>query len=322
MTTDQGKAGRPSMILVGQANLHKNAECAVTLANHIYHQMRELDITKSHNLNDRNSSSRPRRGGLPTTVSEWKELRKLNEERRSVANDKLLGTQQHGQIADISDTREPANSPCGSQDTNMSKEIDDFLSRIRKEVEGKKELEEGLNIMTPNPSNPKVSNKNSTPPVDLKLATAKGRRTGVGLAGFLYAVQEPNIKFRKIVNIRNAICIMDHKCMSRKRRPENPRAAIICSVNMNIWPISDYCNRDMATGLLKGSDIGDAYIVSLYCDGALKQAVPILFKQLVSLAKREGRQVLALMDSNSHSESLWSSKNTDSKRQGVGGIYQ
>ena len=101
--------------------------------------------------------------------------------------------------------------------------------------------------------------------------------------------------------------------MSRKRRPENPRAAIICSVNMNIWPISDYCNRDMATGLLKGSDIGDAYIVSLYCDGALKQAVPILFKQLVSLAKREGRQVLALMDSNSHSESLWSSKNTDSR---------
>ena len=210
-------------------------------------------------------------------------------------------------LSSQSDTLTGTSSP---QDPNISKEVDSFLSRIRTEVDKKKAKEGGMDIMPP----PRKQKPKDPPPsADLNLAKSRGKKIGVGLAGFLYAVQEPNIKYRKIVNIRNAICIMDQKCMTRKRKPVCPRAAIICSINMNIWPISDYCNRDMATGLLKGSDAGDAYIVSLYCDGTSKQTVPILFKQLVSLAKREGRQVLAMMDSNSHSESLWSSKLTDNR---------
>ena len=62
--------------------------------------------------------------------------------------------------------------------------------------------------------------------------------------------------------------------------------------------------------MLKGTNLGDVYIVSLYCDGAARKAVPDEFRRFRKLAKKEKRQVLVLMDSNSHSETLWSSKST------------
>ena len=70
MMGTKDKANNPSFVLIGQANLHKNVDCATTLANHIYHQMRELDITKMGNLNDGNVGKprHPRRRDFPATV--------------------------------------------------------------------------------------------------------------------------------------------------------------------------------------------------------------------------------------------------------------
>ena len=312
---------------MGQANLHKNAECAVALANHIYRQMRELEVTKHGLVNDVSESKprHPRRRPFPATVSEWKERQKEKDQRRLITDlslsrsfgseheESTQGGSPYPPTQIIDSDIEPRivadESSEGKSPGVTSAEIDHFLRQIRNQVRENSNQGGGLDIM--NPPQKKVQEKPLMP--DLSKAKPSDKKTGVGLAGFLFCVQEPNIKFKKIVNIRNAICILDNKCMSRKRKPENPRAAIICSINMNIWPISDYCNRDMATGLLKGSDIGDIYVVSLYCDGTKTPTVPILFKQLVSLANRENRQVLALMDSNSHSTSLWASKTTDNR---------
>ena len=117
----------------------------------------------------------------------------------------------------------------------------------------------------------------------------------------------------KLVNIKNVIQIADTKCQQRKKNPVNPRAAIICSNHMNMWPITELCSRDLAVGLLKGAPMGDIYIASLYCDGEADKAVPHEYRRLMNVAKKEKKLVLVLMDSNSHSETLWSSKRTDNR---------
>ena len=129
---------------------------------------------------------------------------------------------------------------------------------------------------------------------------------------FVFALQEPPMVGNKLVNIKNVIQIVDNKCLERNP-PVTPRAALICSNHMNMWPITDLCTRDLAVGLVKGSNLGDIYVASLYCDGESPRAVPNEVRRLVNLAKKEKRQVLILMDSNSHSEALWSSKSTDNR---------
>ena len=71
----QGK--KPSYVLCGQVNLHKNTECAGSLANHIYYQMRDMDVTSPGNSFDHCQQLRPnpRREGLPRTVTEWQAQR-------------------------------------------------------------------------------------------------------------------------------------------------------------------------------------------------------------------------------------------------------
>ena len=145
--------------------------------------------------------------------------------------------------------------------------------------------------------------------VDLGGAKPIGVKKGSAPEGFLYALQEPPTVGKKIINIRNVIQVMDTKCLDKKV-PEKPRAAIICSNHLNMWPISEHCSRDMAVGLLKDTNLGDLYVVSLYCDGE-KRAVPRFFRRFRNIAKKEKIPILLMMDSNSHSEALWASKKTD-----------
>ena len=149
----------------------------------------------------------------------------------------------------------------------------------------------------------------ATPP-DLDHVPMDNRAKGNFPEGFLFALQEPAIWRGKLVNFKNVIQILDTKCLEQKN-PVNPRAALICSNHMKIWPITELCTRDLAVGLLKGSELGDIYIASLYCDGEAKRAVPDAFRRLRNVVKKEKKQLLVLMDSNSHSEALWASKKTD-----------
>ena len=117
--------------------------------------------------------------------------------------------------------------------------------------------------------------------------------------GYVFGLLEPAIMHDQVVNMGGAEAIFD------KTIPNDQiRAALIFNPQMNIWEVSEFCNRDMATGLLTGTDLGDVYVVSLYCHNDLP-AVPRRFRQLAARAKTEGRELLVLSDLNSHSQALW-----------------
>ena len=347
----QGK--KPSYVLCGQVNLHKNTECAGSLANHIYYQMRDMDVTSPGNSFDHCQQLRPnpRREGLPRTVTEWQAQREqrgdLSEGEGMTAydimnsgntnsNSKVRTRNSRGlrkplsQGVDIPNSVslsqgrvQPTQNPVGSM-SSYEEETDDFLRRMRIECDkhniSKKTAASVLTLDASSTVNASQTGRKNLPEtnattsktIDLGQAAPSGRKRGSPPEGFIYALQEPNVVGKKIVNISNVIQVMDTKCLEKKN-PETPRAAIICSNHLNMWPISELCSRDMAVGLLKGSKLGDMYVVSLYCDQEAKRAVPPQFKKFRKLARKEKRQVLVFMDSNAHSETLWSSKSTDSR---------
>ena len=83
-----GQDNSPSFLVVGQANMHKNPDCAAVLANHIYLQMRDMDVMSPGNSYDHTQhlSPNPRRAGLPSSVTEWKA--QADARRRSKIQDK------------------------------------------------------------------------------------------------------------------------------------------------------------------------------------------------------------------------------------------
>ena len=111
----------------------------------------------------------------------------------------------------------------------------------------------------------------------------------------------------KVVNMGGAEAIFD------KKIPDGEvRAALIFNPQLNMWEEPDFCNRDMATGLLTGTKLGDVYVTALYCHEDLP-AVPRRFRQLAAKAKQEGRELLVLSDVNSHSQALWGGKDTNAR---------
>ena len=64
--------------------MHKNPDCAAALTNHIYYQMRELDVLSPGNFTDRSQhfQPNPRREGLPKTVTEWRARKEERKEER------------------------------------------------------------------------------------------------------------------------------------------------------------------------------------------------------------------------------------------------
>ena len=58
------------------------------------------------------------------------------------------------------------------------------------------------------------------------------------------------------------------------------RAALVFSERLNILQQPEFTDKDMATGLLTDSRMGQVYVTSLYCHDK-KPAVPSLFKKLV-----------------------------------------
>ena len=77
--------------MFGQANLHRNADCAAVLANHIYGQMKEMKVKSPGNYHDVNQTRtpNPRRKGLPATVTEWRAWKAEKRRRASEDQDGL-----------------------------------------------------------------------------------------------------------------------------------------------------------------------------------------------------------------------------------------
>ena len=149
-----------------------------------------------------------------------------------------------------------------------------------------------------------LSPNNSVDPV-LSIDEKEEELFGVSPSAFLYAIQEPCVFLQKVVNISGATVVMDPKA-------DRPRAAIVCSTHLNMWPDPEYCSRDMVTCLLRTKKHGDVYVVSLYCD-ADEKPVPDRLMALQNKARKEKRQTLILGDLNSHSSAGWNSKSTDSR---------
>ena len=348
--------------MIGQANLHRNPDCAAVLANHIYTQMRVTDVLSSGNSYNRNQTLKPnpRRAGLPSTVTEWKAQRdqaaRRNKDGDNQPREKAQESGQEETVTafDIINSGKPTNLPLsanslGDQSTNRiatpslrrSKRINcrneitqdqpsqgvpnavlQLLNGQGKQYSNRMRREVPLLTLSTQDSNSASSQSsadllNDDPAiieaVDLGKIVPTRKKKGLPLEAFVYAIQEPAVISKKLVNIKNVIQIMDTKCLERKKKPVNPRAAIICSIHLNMWPVTELCTRDMAVGLLQGSSLGDIYVVSLYCDGANPKAVPDEFKRFRKIAKKEDKQILLLMDSNSHSETLWASKRTCTK---------
>ena len=333
--------------------MHKNPDCAAVLANHIYTQMRDMDIRSHGNVYSPSQllPPNPRRAGLPATVTEWRSQRAKAQIGGGPNMTAGLASQPPTTGAEETTAFDIVNSgkPSTKNTHNLRPRISNNSVALNLHPHANRNATQGTDKMHPTPpvtnrslqmlsGQPSQNKSNKTPlltldtqdnlaqspsssslleddeailvAADLGKTSQAGRNRGNHPEGFVFALQEPAIVSKKLVNIKNVIQIMDTKCMSRKRKPVNPRAAIICSIHLNMWPVAELCTRDMAVGLLKGSNLGDIYVVSLYCDGAAHKAVPEEFRRFRKIAKKENKQVLLLMDSNSHSETLWSSKKT------------
>ena len=296
--------------------------------------MREMDVLSPGTSYDRCQylKSNPRREGLPRTVTEWREKREERRQERRLERERLnnpdLRSESEGEDLSAFDivNSEQDNGPVGVRRSERvrGKRRASRLGNQDPKVLGARPQHHSSSstpVLTLDPipenstgtgetlsPNPSTSDTGSR---DLGKITPVGVKKGSPPQGFIYALQEPPTVGKRIVNIKNTIQVMDTKCLEKKN-PEKPRAAIICSNHLNMWPIPEHCCRDMAVGLLKETSLGDIYVVSLYCDGEKgKKAVPRFFRQFRNTAKREKIPILLLMDSNSHSEVLWSSKRTD-----------
>ena len=291
--------------------MHKNPECAAALANHIYYQMREMDVLSPGNSHDRCQylKTNPRREGLPRTVTQWRQER---EERRQKRREERVRLGKPDLKSDSEAEGPSAFEITNTESTSNSTRRSARLKARRGNAPSVLTLESATSQETRTGSSKAPSQVDlNYSPVDLNEATPRGTKKGSPPEAFIYALQEPPTAGKRIINIKNAIQVMDTKCLSKKN-PEKPRAAIICSNHLNMWPISEHCTRDMAVGLLKDTNLGDIYVVSLYCDGENgRRAVPRFFKRFRNIARKENIPMIVLMDSNSHSESLWSSKKTD-----------
>ena len=264
--------------------------------------MRDMDVLSPGNSRDRcqHLQANPRREGLPRTVTEW---RKEREERRKIRREERRGLGNSDIKSDSEGEELSAFDILNSTEQELGKEVR-RSERIRSGRRGTKGSQKPLGssfhrsasstqkaVLTLTPdeglgerSGTIPEDPPSTKSVDLGAAKPSGVKKGSPPEGFLYALQEPPTVGKKIINIKNAIQVMDTTCLDKKV-PEKPRAAIICSNHLNMWPISEHCSRDMAVGLLKDTNLGDIYVVSLYCDGE-KRAVPRFFRRFRNIAKK------------------------------------
>ena len=233
--------------------------------------MRDLDVLSPGNSYDhcQTLQPNPRRAGLPRTVSEWRDLR-----REKHGQTQTTSTAEIENFSAFEEMRSSGNETLTGR--RRSTRVQSKQTRINTRTRNTQP------VLTLNPSSAPMTPTNgdsATPEADTPdLAEAKpqGSKKGVAPKAFLYALQEPPVVGKKILHIKNVIQIMDtthmNKVQDKARHktdnmPLKPRAAIICSKNLNMWPIAEFCSRDMAVGLLKGTNLGDVYIVSLYCDG-------------------------------------------------------
>ena len=90
---------------------------------------------------------------------------------------------------------------------------------------------------------------------------------------------------------------------------ESPRAAIWTNTKANIWPVSSFTSRDMATCRLD-LEHEQIYLASVYCDINDKKVIPVPLIQLVEHCINSNFKLIIAADSNAHSV-LWNEAETN-----------
>ena len=96
------------------------------------------------------------------------------------------------------------------------------------------------------------------------------------------------------------------------RKAARVRAAIVASPQLDLWPVAQYTDGDLATCLWKTAEhnIPEVYVVSAYCDITDPQVCSCKLLNLLRMADSRQVPVLLLMDANAHS-TLWGCADTN-----------
>ena len=145
--------------------------------------------------------------------------------------------------------------------------------------------------------------------IDNSQPNARANRSGRRVDAFLIFLQEPPAHKHKIVGTGFRI----HKFYDNT--VEKPRAAIIASQNISIWPVPRFTSRDVTTCIWM-KDGKEVYVVSAYFDITMRSVIPDLLQELLHFCTREKKEVIIGADTNAHS-SLWHSSDTNARGEAV-----
>ena len=303
-------------LLVGHANLHRAANNAAQMSMHIHRQFKTFKLNDNGQIVKSNKVKKnPKRDNKPATIEEWNDQYKhkppqkpptVSSRRRTGRGQFYLRDEFHAESDSGAnpETDSSSDSSLASSDDSIStnseelaryeKSLQDLLTNVRAATNADEPLDDH------NLSNSAYRNGEQDLNQDLNPHTSKP-------SGYLYGLLEPSIIHDKVVNMGGAEAIFDKNVPN-----DQVRAALIFNSQLHIWEVPDFCNRDMATGLLTGTKLGDIYVVALYCHQDLP-AVPRKFRQLAALAKTENRELLVLSDLNAHSQAFWGGKDTNTR---------
>ena len=145
---------------------------------------------------------------------------------------------------------------------------------------------------------PRGNTQSTTPPRD--------KEQGSSPCSFVCGLQEPYYRNKKIPGLRGHTLLIDGTV-------KTPRAAIFHSKNLNIWPVNEFTDGDICTGVLTTIQHKRIYISSVYLphEVAPKDVIPEKLARLVSQAKREKAELILMLDANAWSKALWNSATTN-----------
>ena len=111
-------------------------------------------------------------------------------------------------------------------------------------------------------------------------------------AGFVIGIQEPRVYEGRITGLRGHRLLYDTSC-------KTPRAALFHSRNLNIWPVGEYTDGDMCTGVYIEAEFKPKiYITSVYCpsDAPMDEVISKKLFDLVKKVKNEKSQLIIMAD--------------------------
>ena len=124
------------------------------------------------------------------------------------------------------------------------------------------------------------------------------------ICGFLTFLQEPPTTPKRVVGFS------PNNHLFYDASADRPRTAIYASKNLNLWPVSEYTDRDITTCLWKRQNERNVYVASAYMDIQDNEVISSKLLKLLQYCQRKNFDLLICADTNAHS-SLWNCDETN-----------